>query len=154
MNKNHKGFAGLLLAVTLLSALTVTANAGTAVIPSTKHCSSNTFTTLSDVGYKSDTSPLSVYITAGEVYSYRVRALGCPASNTSANSVNKTYFDGAIRSYVTCNKGTQYRVRSRIREDGYDHASLAIYPLGYGGNVTVKWSPDTASGCSYPVAAP
>ena len=156
MKKNRKRIAAVGVAAVLFSALTMTAHAGTAVITSTKACSTDSYTTFNEVGSKNNNSPLYVYIYSSPSYTHRVRALGCATSNNAYQSVNKTYANGQRVNYVTCNKGTKYRVQSMIYEDGYDHAAIAINPLSYASSVTVKWSPDTNSSTtsSYPIATP
>lgn len=152
MKHYTKKFTTILLAVTLFSALFVTANASTAKIKSEQFCSGNTFTTMGDVGVKLDTTPLYVHVTIGVAQRYRIRALGCPASNSTNNAVNKTYANGERVDYVSCYKGTKYSVRSMIYEDGYNSAALAVNPLGAGSQVTVEWAPDSTA--TYTVAEP
>lgn len=143
MKRYMRKIAVALLAVMLFSALAGYASASWANISFNQYISGSSYTKLTDVGSKSDTSALYLYIGSGPNQQHRVRALGCATTNNSQTENLTVFANGDDADYVLCFKGTKYSIHSEIKENGYDFATLSIWQLGASGNVSGQWSPDS-----------
>ena len=70
--------------------------------------------------------------------------MGSTTANTDTTD-NLTLSDGEFVKRVTCQRGTQYSVRSYIYESGYRYARLGLSTNWLEGDtISGVWSPDSA----------
>lgn len=150
MKRSLRFFAVIIMAVALFTSMATYAYAGFANRDINDYVGGFSFSTISGVGVKSDTSPLYVRMNTNYAVSgYRIRAMGCTVNKTDLT--NWTYANGKLVDYVTCNMNTEYSIQSLIKENGDDCATLAICGLGGSSTATGVWSPDSVGTYTYAV---
>jgi len=154
MSKGKRLLAVVLAVAAIISVMAVTAFANNQDAEFTRFTlNSREWYYLLDAREKEDSSPVYLNLENSSVSSVRVRAYGRPVHDyVGGNSVNLTFYDGAVRSYVTCVRGTKYSISSLIYERGYPWATLGFWSTTNGAWVTGEWSADSVG--SYTVARP
>lgn len=142
MKTNKRFLAIALTLVMMMSVFTISASAA--------NTTDSKFTNfdLTYFGYeeltardKQDTSPVYLYYTDGTRTTVKVRAIGCADNRKDENL---TLSNSALTDFVTCAKGVQYSIHSRIKEEGFTQAKLAFKsPNVFGDSITGVWSPDS-----------
>lgn len=97
---------------------------------------------------KDNSSPMYLYIINSVYYATRVKALGTNHKPTTESyCYNKTcnYNGTTWYDYVTCARGVDYSIHSKVYEAGFDYGTLGFLNYNNGTQVIIsgEWSVDS-----------